>query len=222
MPWRGPPRRPARTTSTWPTAAVSSATFPRPWRRSSAGRAHRHHRRQHRAGALFGGGRAVSQGWLRLDSIDICIAPAQSAPRGVATSRACSATAASRCGSGATADGQAARLGRTATVRFARLRERRGALCDIPDLELFPARYAGVQDVEFRAALEVGSRSRPSPCWPHCAAGADPLAGRPGWLLMRPANARSLRHRAGRHGGAGQGHRWQGRTCAPRVAHRGG
>jgi hypothetical protein len=42
-------------------------------------------------------------------------------------------------------------------VRFARLRTRRGALCDIPDLELFPARYAGVQDVMFRAALEVGA-----------------------------------------------------------------
>jgi len=26
----------------------------------------------------------------------------------------------------------------------------------VPDLELFPARYAGVQTVEFRAALEVG------------------------------------------------------------------
>jgi hypothetical protein len=41
-------------------------------------------------------------------------------------------------------------------VEFARMKPRRGALCDIPDLELFPARYAGVQSVMFRAALEVG------------------------------------------------------------------
>ena len=42
-------------------------------------------------------------------------------------------------------------------VRFARLATRRGALCDIPDLELFPARYPEVSDVMFRAALEVGA-----------------------------------------------------------------
>jgi hypothetical protein len=32
---------------------------------------------------------------------------------------------------------------------------RLSAACDVPDLELFPARYAGVQSVTFRAALEV-------------------------------------------------------------------
>ncbi|MDB5931168.1 MAG: saccharopine dehydrogenase, partial [Polaromonas sp.] len=41
-------------------------------------------------------------------------------------------------------------------VSFARLRPRRGALCDIPDLELFPARYRATQRVMFRAAIEVG------------------------------------------------------------------
>jgi len=30
------------------------------------------------------------------------------------------------------------------------------AACDVPDLELLPARYAGVQTVQFRAALELG------------------------------------------------------------------
>ena len=32
---------------------------------------------------------------------------------------------------------------------------RLSAACDVPDLELFPVRYAGVQSVAFRAALEV-------------------------------------------------------------------
>ena len=32
---------------------------------------------------------------------------------------------------------------------------RLAAACDVPDLELFPTRYAGVQTVTFRAALEV-------------------------------------------------------------------
>jgi hypothetical protein len=33
---------------------------------------------------------------------------------------------------------------------------RLAAACDVPDLELFPARYAGVQTVRFSAALEFG------------------------------------------------------------------
>ncbi len=40
-------------------------------------------------------------------------------------------------------------------VHFARLKPRLGALCDIPDLELFPSRYKVTQRVMFRAALEV-------------------------------------------------------------------
>jgi len=45
--------------------------------------------------------------------------------------------------------------GRPQEVQFARLKPRLGALCDIPDLELFPMRYAGARQVMFRAALEV-------------------------------------------------------------------
>jgi hypothetical protein len=41
-------------------------------------------------------------------------------------------------------------------IRFAGVGTRWAAACDIPDLELFPARYPGVQTVEFRAALELG------------------------------------------------------------------
>jgi saccharopine dehydrogenase-like NADP-dependent oxidoreductase len=93
----------------------------------------------------------------QLESIDTCIAPAQRAPRGAATLEA----VLSYCG----APIQVWREGRwqalhgwadPSPVRFARLKARRGALCDIPDLELFPLRLAGVQSVMFRAALEVG------------------------------------------------------------------
>lgn len=95
--------------------------------------------------------------WQRLDAIDICIAPAQSAPRGKATL----ASVLGYCGAPIQvwADGQwQARTGwaHPTWVQFARLRPRRGAVCDIPDLELFPAHYAVQQGVMFRAALEVG------------------------------------------------------------------
>lgn len=91
-----------------------------------------------------------------LACIDICIAPAQRAPRGVATM----ASVLSYCGE----DVQVWRSGRWQAltgwaepqpVQFARMATRPGALCDIPDLELLAQRYPGVQDVMFRAALEV-------------------------------------------------------------------
>ncbi len=99
--------------------------------------------------------------WSRIDSIDICIAPAQTAPRGLATMEAVM----SYCGEPLQVweDGRwQTRRGwaRPERVSFARIRPRTGAVCDIPDLELFPARY-GVRDrVLFRAALEVGIGQR--------------------------------------------------------------
>ena len=99
----------------------------------------------------------LTAGWRSIRIIDTCIAPAQGAPRGEATL----AGVLAYCGEpiqvwrhGGWAD-QPGWANPTA-VRFARMKPRRGALCDIPDLELFPARYAGVQSVMFRAALEVG------------------------------------------------------------------
>lgn len=98
----------------------------------------------------------LTRGWQQIDSIDCCIGPAQSAPRGVATM----AAVLSYCG----APIQVWHEGQWRTefgwaeptpVQFARLRPRIGALCDIPDLELFPSRYAGVRTVRFRAALEL-------------------------------------------------------------------
>lgn len=92
----------------------------------------------------------------RLDSIDICIAPAQRAPRG----RATLAGVLSYCGEPIQVwrEGRWQAeygWGRPQEVQFARLKPRLGALCDIPDLELFPMRYAGARQVMFRAALEV-------------------------------------------------------------------
>lgn len=94
--------------------------------------------------------------WQQLDSIAICIAPAQTAPRGIATLEAVM----SYCGRPIQVWLQGRwqqRLGWAdpRRISFRRLRPRLGALCDIPDLELFPARYAGVQMVTFAAALEV-------------------------------------------------------------------
>jgi len=43
-------------------------------------------------------------------------------------------------------------------IRIEGVGTRWAAACDVPDLELFPARYPGVETVEFRAALEVGAQ----------------------------------------------------------------
>jgi NAD(P)-dependent dehydrogenase (short-subunit alcohol dehydrogenase family) len=95
-------------------------------------------------------------GMSSLESIEVTIAPGQRAPRGKATLEAVFSY-----------------LGRPFAVwregRWRRawgwmeLQETRldiggrlAAACDVPDLELFPSRYAGVQTVRFSAALEFG------------------------------------------------------------------
>lgn len=103
----------------------------------------------------------LAAGWQRIDAIDICIAPAQTAPRG----RATLAAVLSYCGEPVPVwTGGAWRTLRgwagLQRIDFARLRPRLGGLCDIPDLEIFPARYRVTQRVMFRAALEVGLAQR--------------------------------------------------------------
>ncbi len=103
----------------------------------------------------------LCQGWTRIDAIDICIAPAQTAPRG----RATLAAVLSYCGEPIQVWHQGrwqAQRGwaHPERVAFARLRPRLGALCDTPDLELFPRRYQVTRRVMFRAALEVGLAQR--------------------------------------------------------------
>ncbi|KRI00068.1 saccharopine dehydrogenase family protein [Curvibacter sp. PAE-UM] len=100
-------------------------------------------------------------GWQRIDTIDICIAPAQTAPRGRATIEA----VLSYCGAPIqvwTEGRWQARpgWGQPERIEFSRLRPRLGALCDIPDLELFPVHYRVGRRVMFRAALEVGLTQR--------------------------------------------------------------
>lgn len=93
----------------------------------------------------------------RLDGIDTVIAPGQRAPRGAATLAAVLSYAGVafpvwRGGTWRTAIGW---LG-LSRVALGPLGARWAADCDVPDLALFPARYATVKDVRFRAALEVG------------------------------------------------------------------
>lgn len=101
--------------------------------------------------------KALCADWQQIDTVDICIAPAQTAPRGVATLAAvlgyCGAPIAVwEQGQWQTHYGWADPV----PVQFHRLRTRKGALCDIPDLEIFPSHFAVRERVMFRAALEVG------------------------------------------------------------------
>ena len=92
----------------------------------------------------------------RLDSIDISIAPGQQTPRGVATLE----SVLSYCGK----PFEVWEQGRWQTAhgwqglhrfRYPDFGARWLARCDVPDLQLFPQRYAGVQRVRFDAGLEL-------------------------------------------------------------------
>lgn len=128
-------------------------------------------------------------GWQRIDSIDLCIAPAQRAPRGEATLAAvlsyCGADIAVwEGGRWQTTPGWA----RPTRVEFHRLRPRVGAVCDIPDLEIFPAHYQVRDRVRFRAALEVGLAQRTFAA----------IATLRRWgALPRPERLATLMHRTG-------------------------
>lgn len=92
----------------------------------------------------------------RLEEIEISIAPGQRAPRGAATLAAVLGYAGRRfkwLSGGVWRD--ASGWQELKRLRFARMGRRWAAACDVPDLELFPARYPGVRTVEFRAALEL-------------------------------------------------------------------
>lgn len=99
---------------------------------------------------------ALCSGWQRIDTIDTCIAPAQTAPRGLATMRA----VLGYCGEPLSVwrNGQwqfQTGWANPQPVQIQGLKPRLGALCDIPDLELFPEKYKVAQRVEFLAAVEV-------------------------------------------------------------------
>ncbi len=92
----------------------------------------------------------------QVHEISIAIAPGQRAPRGVATIAAVFSYAGRpftwlRDGKWVKAHGWQDLV----RMRFVGLGTRWAAACDVPDLELFPVRYPGVETVEFRAALEL-------------------------------------------------------------------
>ena len=95
--------------------------------------------------------------FAQMEEIRIAIAPAQRAPRGAATiagvfSYAGKSFKVLRGGAWTHAWGwQELRR-----VRIEWIGRRWAAACDVPDLELLPARYHGVKTVEFHAALELG------------------------------------------------------------------
>ncbi|MCW5653935.1 MAG: saccharopine dehydrogenase NADP-binding domain-containing protein [Hydrogenophaga sp.] len=98
----------------------------------------------------------LTKGWQGIHTVDICIAPAQTAPRGVATLEA----VLGYCGAPIPVwrDGQWVQAyGWETPCRetFARMPPRLGALCDVPDLEIFPLHYRVRNRVMFHAALEV-------------------------------------------------------------------
>ena len=98
---------------------------------------------------------ALVKSLASLKAIHIVIAPGQHAPRGAATVAAVLGYAGQpflwwREGEWRTAHGWQ-ELQRT---RFS-FGTRCAAACDVPDLQLLPTRYPGVQTVSFRAALEI-------------------------------------------------------------------
>ena len=100
---------------------------------------------------------SLARRFRQIEEIRISIAPGQRAPRGTATMAGVLSYAGRPfkwMNDGAQVDAWGWQELRR--QRFAGLGTRLAAACDIPDLELFPARYPGVRTVEFRAALELG------------------------------------------------------------------
>ncbi|WP_256657350.1 saccharopine dehydrogenase family protein [Pseudomonas sp. 2FE] len=99
---------------------------------------------------------SLAKRFSRIDAISIAIAPGQQAPRGTATLAAVFSYAGrpfQRLHNGHWSASHGWQDMRA--IRFSRLGVRWAAACDVPDLELFPARYPSVKTVEFRAALEL-------------------------------------------------------------------
>ena len=124
---------------------------------------------------------ALTQGWQRVDAIDMGISPGNRTERGLSTVRA----VLSYCGRPiAHADG-------VSLTGWLRLRLRRYPApvgwrplspCDVPDLDLMPSRYPGRPVVRFGAGLEL--------LWLHLGANAMALVGRLGlvrdWAVHAP------------------------------------
>ncbi len=100
---------------------------------------------------------AFADSFSQLDGIDTVIAPGQHAPRGAATL----AAVFSYIGRpfDVWQDGQWQKMFgwmHVQKVDVGPVGKRLSAVCDVPDLALFPVRYPGLRTARFRAALEVG------------------------------------------------------------------
>ncbi len=96
-----------------------------------------------------------------IESIDTVIAPGQHAPRGIATLTAVMSYAGKPFMIWEQSRWRKAFGWReVARVDLVPMSPRLSAVCDVPDLALFPARYHGIATVRFRAALEVGVQHR--------------------------------------------------------------
>jgi hypothetical protein len=95
--------------------------------------------------------------FAQMEEIRIAIAPGQRAPRGAATIAGVFSYAGKSfkfMRDGAWTDAWGWQDLRRARIEG--IGARWAAACDVPDLELLPARYPGVRTVEFHAALELG------------------------------------------------------------------
>jgi hypothetical protein len=103
----------------------------------------------------------LARGWRSIHHISTCIAPAQTAPRGSATLAAVLGYCGTEIRVWQKGQWQSRRAwAEPELVHFARMPRRLGALCDIPDLEIFPAHFGVRDDVFFRAALEISLAQR--------------------------------------------------------------
>lgn len=144
----------------------------------------------------------LSADFAAIHDIQIAIAPGQQVPRGVATLKAVFGYAGAPVARMKDGRWQSAYGWQDLrALRFADLGTRWAATCDVPDLALFPQRYAGVRTVEFRAALEL--RSQHAVLW--CAAALRrlgmpvPLSHGAPWLNQM--SSRLLDRFGSRHGG---------------------
>jgi NAD(P)-dependent dehydrogenase (short-subunit alcohol dehydrogenase family) len=102
---------------------------------------------------------AMSAKFTAMESVETFIAPAQKAPRGAGTLRSVFSYLGKpfrwlEGGQWRTVHGWQA----LKKVRIGGMRERWSAACDVPDLELLPARYPTLKTATFRAALELDAQ----------------------------------------------------------------
>jgi saccharopine dehydrogenase-like NADP-dependent oxidoreductase len=140
-----------------------------------------------------------------IDSIDVVIAPGQHAPRGAATIAAVLGYAGRSflCWR----NGEWRKVYGWQDLKRQRFSfgSRLSAACDVPDLELFPERYAGVRTVTFRASLEVSLQHYGLWARGLSANGIADSRRSMGSLLGSHGDvAQSARKRHGRHDGASE------------------